>query len=256
LISFQWFDKAPNCDVFAGQHEPIHQNILTSNGSSHFSSHSSSHGESGMLRFLFQVLSHLKQRPTSSDVVLHAHIEATPESVHSKPTTIAAPHAEPARQLKPAPPGVTHRQRLLSMQLEHTKLCSPHRAQRLKSLGVFSAGDLSNSDLKQLAAHFSASKKALRMLTQYRRAIRFAAAVPGMMPRDAMLLISIHRRSVRGLACESAAALHRDLERFAESTQGRIQLRGRRIPSTRRLKQWITTCEEGIPRQPMQGRAA
>ncbi|MDG2224326.1 MAG: DUF4332 domain-containing protein, partial [Rubripirellula sp.] len=186
-----------------------------------------------MLHFLFRVLSRLKQTPTPSDVVLRAHIDATPESARSKPAMIESSHAPPSPQLSPAPLGVTHRQRLLSMRLEHTKLCSPHRAQRLKSLGVFSAGDLSNSDLEKLAAHFGASKKALRMLVQYRRAIRFAAAVPGMMPRDAMLLISIHRRSVRGLACESAAALHRDLERFAESTQGQIQLRGRRIPSTR-----------------------
>ena len=209
-----------------------------------------------MLHFLFRVLSRLKESPTTSDVVLRAHIDAVPKSARRKPATLESAHSQAPPQLAPAPLGVTHRQRLLSMRLEHTKLCSPHRAERLNRLGVFSAGDLSNGDLKKLAAQFGASKKALRMLTQYRRAIRFAAAVPGMMPRDAMLLISIHRRSVRGLACESAAALHRDLERFAESTQGQIQLRGRRIPSTRRLKQWITTCEQGVLRQPLQGRAA
>ena len=87
-------------------------------------------------------------------------------------------------------------------------------------------------------------------------AIRFAAAVPGMMPRDAMLLISIHRRSVRGLALESPAALHRDLLRFAESTNGRLQLRGRRVPSLRRLKRWIAECESSAVRSPLQTRAA
>jgi hypothetical protein len=80
--------------------------------------------------------------------------------------------------------------------------------------------------------------------------------VPGMMPRDALLLISIHRRSARGLACESPASLHRDLERFAESTRGRTQLRGRRIPSMRRLKRWIAQCESSSLRTPLQARAA
>ena len=209
-----------------------------------------------MLRSLFRLLSSLIESPSTPDVVLRAYIDAVPTSTRSNPGDGESHSSHPVPGLTPAPLQVTHRQRLLSMRLEHTKLCSPHRAQRLNRLGVFSAGDLSNRDLKKLAANFGASKKALHMLMQYRRAIRLAAAVPGMMPRDAMLLISIHRRSVRGLACESAAALHRDLERFAESTAGRSQLRGRRIPSTRRLKQWITICEQGMDRQPLQGRAA
>jgi len=110
-------------------------------------------------------------------------------------------------------------------------------------MGMLTTGDLARADLVRLASRFGAPSKALPVLKQYRRAIRFAASVPGMMPRDALLLISIHRRSVRGLAEESPASLYRDLERFAESTRGRQQLRGRRIPSTRRLKKWITQCE-------------
>ncbi len=109
---------------------------------------------------------------------------------------------------------------------------------------------------ERLAVHFRASRKAERVIKHYRRAIRFAAAVPGMMPRDAMLLISIHRRSVRGLASESPAALHRDLQRFAASTKGRVQLRGRQVPSTRRLKRWIAQCESSAVRTPFQARAA
>ena len=148
---------------------------------------------------------------------------------------------------KQAPPMVatcgSHRQRLLSMQLQHTRICSSKRCQRLSALGVVTAGDLLAWDPRRLATHFNAPKKALRMLMQYRRAIRLAASVPGMMPVDAMLLISIHRRSVRGLAAESAATLHRDLMRFSESSQGRAQLRGRRLPSTRRLRKWIHACE-------------
>jgi hypothetical protein len=118
------------------------------------------------------------------------------------------------------------------------------------------AGDLATANPDVLAQQFTAKRKAASVLKQYRRAIRLAASVPGMMPLDAMLLISIHRRSVRGLASEKPSMLHRDLERFAESSRGRVQLRGRRIPSTRRLRRWIAECESLSLRYPMQARAA
>ena len=193
-----------------------------------------------MLRQLLKFFSFGRQEPTVIDqepdnVVLYATVETSPEnSSRSSLSPAVLPNARPLPH---------HRERLLSMQLPHAKLCSPQRCLRLNSMGISTTGDLATADLPSLAAQFGAPKKALKVLKQYRRAIRFSASVPGMMPRDALLLISIHRRNVRGLAMESPARLHRDLERFAESTQGRQQLRGRRIPSTRRLKKWITECE-------------
>lgn len=139
-----------------------------------------------------------------------------------------------------------HRSRVLSMRVEHCQLCSPKRAKRLAELGILTAGDLATAEPKNLAIHFGASRKAKRILSQYRRAVRFSASVPGMLPRDAMLLINVHRRSIHGLACDSAAALYRDLERFSESSQGRSLLRGRRLPSCRRLKVWITQCKSTL----------
>ena len=153
-------------------------------------------------------------------------------------------------------PSASHRARLLSMRLEHIQLCSPHRCARLRQLGIATAGDLAAASPEHLASQFRASRRAQRILKQYRRAIRFAASVPGMMPRDAMLLISIHRRSARGLSQESAGQLHRDLQRFAQSSRGQIQLRGRRIPSPRRLKQWINECKESTAPSPEQARRA
>ena len=193
-----------------------------------------------MLRFLLKLFSYGRQEPTIIDpgpehVVLFAEVEKpSRKTPRSTPSTVQLPNARPLPH---------HRERLLSMQLAHAKLCSPRRCNRLLGMGISTTGDLANADLKNLASQFGAPNKAMKVLKQYRRAIRFSASVPGMMPRDALLLISIHRRSVRGLAMESPARLHRDLERFAESTQGRQQLRGRRIPSTRRLKKWISECE-------------
>lgn len=150
----------------------------------------------------------------------------------------------------------THRQRVLSMKLEHTRICSPKRAERLAELGIETAGDLATCNPDQIARKFGSPKKAAPILRHYRRAIRFAASVPGMAPRDAMLLVSIHRRSVRGLAHEKPAVLHRDLERFAESSFGQSQLRGRRLPSLRRLKRWIQYCESLHMHRPVHARVA
>ena len=213
-----------------------------------------------MLRSLLRFLSHTPVKPSlletdANRVVLYARVE-TPADSQQQARGTARKSVTRKRTAAAPPAHVSHRARIFSMRLEHTRLCSQRRCERLHELGIVTAGDLSNANPERLALHFGSPRKALRVIKQYRRAIRFASAVPGMMPRDALLLISIHRRSVRGLASESAAALHRDLERFAESTKGRLQLRGRQIPSTRRLKRWITQCESTTVRAPLQARAA
>ena len=207
-----------------------------------------------MLRNLFQRLSADNQAGPKRDrhqVVLYARMAHEPGNPSSVTRSLSS--KDSLSELKP---NTCHRSRVFSMRLEHTQLCSPHRCARLRGLGIVTAGDLASASPDHLAKRFRASRRALRVLKQYRRAIRFAASVPGMMPRDAMLLISIHRRSTHGLSMESATSLHRDLERFAQSSQGQMQLRGRRLPSTRRLKQWINECRESAMQSPLHSRAA
>jgi hypothetical protein len=211
-----------------------------------------------MLHSLFRFFSKSPQQPSIIDgdksrVVLYARVERPQAEAKASPP---APQSPPSPHHACLSNQAGHRERLLSMRLEHTRLCSKRRCDRFRTAGIITAGDLSLANPQSLSQNFGAPRKALRVIKQYRRAIRFAAAVPGMMPRDALLLISIHRRSVRGLASETPARLHRDLERFAESTSGRLQLRGRRIPSTRRLKRWISQCETRAMRSPLQARTA
>jgi len=143
---------------------------------------------------------------------------------------------------------VNHRARILSMDLEHTRLCNPHRCVRLRHVGIVTAGDLAVCDPATVANRLGGGIKTLATLKRYRRAIRFSAAVPTMMPMDAMLLIHLHRRSLRGLAQESPAALCRDIQRFSLSTKGQRLLRGRPLPSVRRLKHWIAGCQATMRR--------
>lgn len=191
---------------------------------------------------------------SSPAVTLYARIPGDPVSGNSMPTGSANPTQR--RGMPSATSTGNHRQRVLSMKIAHIGICSSNRAKRLADLNITTAGDLAFADPAELAKKFGAPRKAASMLRHYRRAIRLAASVPGMMPRDAILLVSIHRRSTRGLASETAGSLHRDLERFAESSQGQSLLRGRRLPSTRRIKQWILQCETGQSNRPSFAQAA
>ncbi|QDV63163.1 DUF4332 domain-containing protein [Crateriforma conspicua] len=136
-------------------------------------------------------------------------------------------------------PTPSHRARVLGMNLKHTKLCTDRRCDRLASVGVITAGDLMTAEPLAIAKKMGAPAKAEATLRRYQQAIRLSAAVPGLMPRDASLLVSIHRKSIRALAIDSPAMLHRDLERFALSSRGQREMKGRRLPSLRRVRRWI-----------------
>ena len=187
-----------------------------------------------------------RQDDASSDVVFWVDMPKIP----APPTSQRCVEIQRTRSVSP---NVTasisdrlgsHRERLLAMQLEHLKLCPPKRSQQLASLGVHTAGDLVFGDLKKIASSFESPSRAERAIRRYRAAIRLAASVDSMMPRDALLLVSIHRRSVASLSRESAAQLHRDLERFSLSTRGSKIIGRRSVPSLRRVKAWVATCRQ------------
>jgi len=165
-------------------------------------------------------------------VVLYAHVAE--REAESKP------QPPPARRRRRP---INHREWLYAMQLRHLKLCSPARCDLLENAGIVSAGDLMAADIESLARHIGATETAARTLKRFRRAIRLAASISGMMPNDAILLFCIHRRSPQALAIESAVGLHRDLQRFALSTRGQRRLRGRRVPSIKRLRRWIASSK-------------
>ncbi len=137
-----------------------------------------------------------------------------------------------------------HRERLWSMQLEHTRICGAKCCERLRKANIFTAGDLASCDPNRIAKQLRISRKALALLKRHRSAIHLAASIPGMMPADATLLIGIHRGDIHSLAMESAGVLHRDLERFALSTAGAKMFGKRRVPSLRKVKRWLSHCRE------------
>lgn len=141
-------------------------------------------------------------------------------------------------------PLASHRERLFAMRVEHLKLCPPARCRELAAAGVETAGDLVFGDLKKITSAFGNPARAERAIRRYRAAIQLAAAIDSMMPRDALLLVAVHRRSVASLARDSAAQLHRDLERFSLSSRGSKLVGRRGIPSQRRVRSWIATCRE------------
>ncbi|MEM9828261.1 MAG: DUF4332 domain-containing protein [Planctomycetota bacterium] len=168
------------------------------------------------------------------------HAGADPEARLQEPVCNDRPFSH--QGLPPHQP-LLHRHRVLAMQLQHTHICSTRRCERLASLGVVVGEDLLRNDLRHIAGQFPGSKRAYRKLLQYRQAFRLAASVDGLFPADALLLIQIHREHSLSLAGETAALLHRDLLRFSESSIGRAALRGRRVPSLRRIRRWIESAK-------------
>ncbi|TWT93320.1 DUF4332 domain-containing protein [Stieleria varia] len=136
-----------------------------------------------------------------------------------------------------------HRQRLLSMKLEHLNFCGRARCRTLAEHGILTAGDLVFATPDALRVAVGSGPRARRWIKMHRRAIRLAVGVPGLMPRDALLLVRVHRNSLNGLARESAGGLCRDFQRFAETTAGRRWLAGRRLPSVRKTRTWIESAK-------------
>jgi hypothetical protein len=181
-----------------------------------------------------------------------------PVDVDGSPRMIAGKIGEQGIvEVNDAPvPAANHRAWLLSKELSHIKICSPKRCEKLAKHGVVTAGDLAKVDIESLVIQMDAPTSAIRSLKRYSAAIRLAASVPGMMPRDAQLLIRIHRHSIRSIAMDTPAILHQDLQRFAHSTVGQKLIGERRLPSMRKVKSWIMTCRnQDGDRQPMRAAA-
>lgn len=188
------------------------------------------------------------QPPSSSE----PPSSSPPPSSSEPPRSISISNATPPGIVRtgrrhPGPsPARNHRGRILAMKIAHSRLCSKQRCERLERIGVTTLGDLAYGDLESVAANFNATSKALKQLQRYRRAIRLACSVPSLAPADAIALVSIHRPHPRSLATQTPAMLRRDLLRFADSTRGQSLLRGRPVPSIRRIKRWIAGAGEVV----------
>ncbi|EMI28103.1 DUF4332 domain-containing protein [Rhodopirellula europaea] len=203
---------------------------------------------------------------SSRDVVLRLQLPpAADELASAVQSTAASPSVAMANavetrlasgtiQAQPVPKKATsnrssrvrssHRERIFAMRIEHLQICNEKRVRLLAKVGVVTAGDLACCNPEQISRQYKSPGRALRSIKRLRAAVRLAVAIDGMMPRDALILVAIHRRSVASLARESAAVLHRDLERFSLSSRGQRLVGHRGVPSLRRVKSWVGQCEQ------------
>jgi hypothetical protein len=161
-----------------------------------------------------------------------------PTAVQAPVVSAVSPKTLPSRLRS------SHRERIFAMRIEHLQICNEKRCRLLAKVGVVTAGDLACCNPEQISRQYKSPERALRSIKRLRAAVRLSVAIDGMMPRDALILVAIHRRSVASLARESAAALHRDLERFSLSSRGQKMVGHRGVPSLRRVKSWVGQCEE------------
>ena len=73
---------------------------------------------------------------------------------------------------------------------------------------------------------------------------RFANVFVDMSPREARLLFCVHRRSLRSLAAESPAVLHRDLHRFTLSSNGQKLMANGAAPTLKAVQSWVRQARE------------
>ena len=150
----------------------------------------------------------------------------------------------PGRMRKPSPDPAARRwrSRVLRSDLRDLGLVPRELAEQWRRAGIETGGDAARCEPHEVIGRLGGTERERRQLVVVRRCVRMAATVDAMRPIDAMLLIRIHRRSVRRLAGESAAVVRRDLERFAFSTPGRRLLRGRPLPDSAKIAGWIDRC--------------
>ncbi|MEL7267626.1 MAG: DUF4332 domain-containing protein, partial [Planctomycetota bacterium] len=89
-------------------------------------------------------------------------------------------------------------------------------------------------------------------LSRIASAVRLALLFENMRPIDALLLISVYRKSRESIASESPAQLHRDLLRFSLSTPGNRMLGSAHLASISTVRQWVHAAKQAIAMQATQ----
>lgn len=103
--------------------------------------------------------------------------------------------------------------------------------------------DLPATDRRENSPASRPEQTAVRQRSRRQRTIRFAKHFPDMNPREARVLMAIHRRSPHALARESAAVLKRDWERFLLSSRGQRLAATTGVPDVARIRGWISLAQ-------------
>jgi len=90
----------------------------------------------------------------------------------------------------------------------------------------------------------NADRQRPRVPKRRQRERRFANVFVDMSPREARLLFCVHRRSLRSLAAESPAVLHRDLRRFTLSSDGQKLMANGAAPTLKAVQSWVRQARE------------
>jgi len=116
--------------------------------------------------------------------------------------------------------------------------------QELELANVRTVGELLNLNLREFSRSRKLSNRHLIRLRDVRRSVRLALAIRGLRPREAYLLIAVHRCRPVDLATESPRRLFRDLQRFALSSRGARIVKRMQLPTADRVESWIASARQ------------
>lgn len=133
-----------------------------------------------------------------------------------------------------------------SQTLSAAGIGSARQRRALRSVEIRTTDDLLRADPCELAAQLRWPPVAQRGVRRWQRAIQMARAIPSMTPLDALMLRTVHRRTLRAIASEDAPRLHRDLKRYALSSRGAKCLGDRPLPTLEDVRRWIEAAKERV----------
>ena len=125
--------------------------------------------------------------------------------------------------------------------LRSLKIMSRRALENLERLDVVTVGDLLELDFESLGEAGFGDREIARLRVS-RRAVRLALVIRRLNPRNARLLIAVHRGSPERLALTNAVRLQKDIQRFALSSRGSRLIGDMPLPPVEVVREWIESA--------------
>ncbi|MEZ6088810.1 MAG: DUF4332 domain-containing protein [Pirellulaceae bacterium] len=146
---------------------------------------------------------------------------------------------------------LTPRQRKLNASLGTLRLLSPALKQVLKRCQIETVADLLKLRASHTAAVAHLTSRQWKQLRRIQQALRLSLQIRRMHPRDAIVLLSIHRTSIAIIAADSPKHLYRDIQRFALSSRGERLIARMGMPTREQVAAWIEAARALQSKQTM-----
>ncbi|HBJ36219.1 MAG TPA: DUF4332 domain-containing protein [Planctomycetaceae bacterium] len=115
----------------------------------------------------------------------------------------------------------------------------PKTATRFADIGVQRVGDFLDEAADSLAARLDIRWITTKMISDWQAQAKLMCEVPGLLARDTQLLVGIGYRTAAQVHAATAETLHREILRFANTSDGKRAIRNSSVPDINAINDWI-----------------